>query len=201
MTTLYLIRHSVKYQRKEFDSINAPDDKDLIDEKTILSVSGEKRAEILCNKSIFDNVDIIYSSSMVRSIQLNKHINVDNRLNERRYGKQNSSHFEDWYEKQYLIPDFKTEGGESQKDVYNRMHEVLDEILEKNNNKTVAIFSHGYAITFALLKWCELVSINRKRILKYKFKNKIIFNKELNAPEVFKLTFDNKNIIKGYSIP
>ena len=203
MTTIYLIRHSVKYPKKEYETVNAPDDKDIDDEKRILSVEGEKRAEILSTKHDFDNVDVIYTSNMVRTIQtakylatrLNKHINVDYRLNERRYGKQNSDDFEDWYERQYLYKDFRTEGGESQEDVRIRMSEILDEILKKHNGQTVAIFSHGYAITFLLLKWCKLISVNRKRELKYEFNNKILFNKEINAPEVFKLTFDNDKLL------
>ncbi len=203
MTIIYLIRHSVKYPRKGYDSFNSPDDKDKIDEKTILSVVGEKRAEKLCEKSVFDNVDVIYASNMVRSIQtakylanrLNKNINIDYRLNERRYGKQNSDDYEDWYERQYLYKDFKTEGGESQEDVRVRMNETLSEILKKHKDKEVAVFSHGYAITFLLLKWCKLLEVTRERKLKYEFNNKIIFDKIINAPELFKLTFDNDKLL------
>ena len=203
MTVIYFIRHSVKYQKCEYDSYNAPDDKDMKDEKSILSVIGEKRAEILCNNDKFNDVDVIYASNMVRSQQtakylatrLSKHINVDARLNERRYGKQNSDDFKDWYERQYLYKDFRTEGGESQEDVRERMLDILSEILKKHNNKVVAVFSHGYAITFMLLKWCKLLSVNRERVLKYEFNNKVIFNNIINAPEVFKLTFDNDKLL------
>ena len=202
MTTVYLIRHSVKYQRTEFSSYNAKDDKDIKDEKTILSVIGEKRAELLSTKSIFDDVDVIYSSSMVRSIgtakylasRLNKKINVDARLNERRYGKKNSDDYPDWYERQYLYSDFKTEGGESQEEVRNRFLESLYEILDKHKDENIAIFSHGYAITFSLLKWCKLISVTRDRRLTFKYKNKIILDKIINAPEVFKIVFDNKEL-------
>ena len=203
MTTIYFIRHSVKYPKSEYESTNAPDNKDLRDEKTILSVEGEKRAELLCSKSVFDNVDVIYASNMVRAIgtakylstRLHKHINIDTRLNERRYGKQNSDDYEDWYERQYLYKDFKTEGGESQEDVRNRMLEVLNELLKKYENKTVAVFSHGYAITFLLLNWCKLIDVNRERKLTYEFKDKIIFDKTINAPELFKLTFDKYKLL------
>ena len=202
MTILYLIRHSVKYSRFDYESFNAKDDKDLKDEKSILSVIGEKRAEILCNKSEFDNVDIIYTSNMVRSMatgkylanRLNKQLNIDERLNERRYGKQNSDSFPDWYERQYMYEDFKTEGGESQKDVRSRMDEVLNEILSKHQNKVIAVFSHGYAITFYLLKYCKLIDVTHERKLTFKYKNKIILDKILNSPEVFKLTFDDKEL-------
>ena len=74
MTELYLIRHSVKYPKKEIDIFNSPDSDELRDEKTMLSVTGEKRAELLCNKSIFDDIDVIYASNMVRSMQTAKYL-------------------------------------------------------------------------------------------------------------------------------
>ena len=203
MTTVYLIRHSVKYSKTEYESFNGKNDKDLIDEKAILSVLGEKRAEILCNKSDFDNVDIIYTSDMSRSMatakylatRLNKKINIDARFNERKYGKQNGDDFPDWYERQYLYEDFKTEGGESQKDVRNRFLDGLNEILKKYSNKNVAIFSHGYAITFTLLNWCKLINVDRKRKLTFEYNGKIIYDKILNSPEVFKLTFNGNELL------
>ncbi len=201
MTTIFLIRHSVKFESKIYENYNAPDDKNEKDEKTILSIDGEKRAEILSNEAVFENVDVIYSSSMVRSIatakylcsKLNLKINIDKRLNERRYGIQNSDQFKDWFSRQYLDENFKTTNGESQKDVSERVHACLEEILKSNKNKTIAVFTHGYAITFALLKWCKLISVDETRKLKYEFNNKIIFDKIINAPEVFKLEFDNNN--------
>jgi len=203
MTTVYLIRHSVKYPKSQYNFVNYDDDKNLYDEKTILSVIGEQRAEKLCSKKILDNVDVIYASNMVRSIatakylatRLNKNINIDQRLNERRFGKQNSNDFEDWYERQYLYKDFKTEGGESQEDVQKRMLESLNEILNKYEGKEIAIFSHGYAITFLLLKWCKLINVTRDRKLTYEFNNKIILDKIINAPELFKLTFDKDKLL------
>ena len=71
------------------------------------------------------------------------------------------------------------------------------EVINANNGKRIAIFSHGYAITFLLLKWCELESISTERILKINFRGKNIFNKRLNSPEVFKLVFDSNNEIKS----
>lgn len=203
MTIVYLIRHSVKYPKSQYNFVNYDDDKNLYDEKTILSVIGEQRAEKLCSKHILDNVDVIYASNMVRSIgtakylasRLNIKINVDQRLNERRFGKQNSNDFEDWYERQYLHKDFKTEGGESQEEVQKRMLEALNEILNKYEDKEIAIFSHGYAITFLLLKWCKLINVTRDRKLTYEFNNKIILDKIINAPELFKLTFDKDKLL------
>ena len=57
-TTVYLIRHSVRINTKDvIESWKTSQDKVLRSEKIILSVTGEKRAEILSNdsKRIFDN--------------------------------------------------------------------------------------------------------------------------------------------------
>ena len=203
MTILYLIRHSVKFERKDINVFNAPDSNTLKDEKTMLSVIGEKRAEILCNKDIFNDIDVIYASNMVRSQQtakylctrLNLPLNIDERLNERKVGIRNSDLVKDWYTKQYLDPKYKTKEGESQEEVSLRMHSFINEAIKKHKDKKVAVFTHGYAITYALLKWCKLLSITDDRVLTYEFNNKIIYNKILNAPEVFKLTFDNDKLL------
>ena len=50
------------------------DDKDIRDEKTMLSVTGEKRAEILCSKEEFNNIDVVFASNMVRSMQTAKYL-------------------------------------------------------------------------------------------------------------------------------
>ena len=50
-TTVYLIRHSVRINTKDvIESWKTSQDKVLRSEKIILSVTGEKRAEILSNE-------------------------------------------------------------------------------------------------------------------------------------------------------
>ena len=61
----------------------------------------------------------------------------------------------------------------------------------KNKNKRIAIFTHGYAITFFLLKWCKLIDVTDEQVLTIEFNNRILFSKRLNAPEVFKLTLND----------
>jgi len=203
MTILYLIRHSVKFERKCTNRLNCFDTNQLIDEKSILSVVGEKRAEILCNKEIFNDIDIIFSSNMVRSMQtakylctrLNLPLNIDERINERKMGIRNTNIDKDWYVKQYLEPKYKLKEGESQEEVQKRMHSFISEIIKKYENKNIAVFSHGYAITYALLKWCTLKNITKDRVLTYEFNNKIILDKIINAPEVFKLIFDKDKLV------
>ena len=50
MTTVYLIRHSTKFDPQNIDIYNTTDDKQLKTEKKMLSIEGEKRAEILSNE-------------------------------------------------------------------------------------------------------------------------------------------------------
>lgn len=204
ITTLYLIRHSVRMPTSIIESYNTTQSELLLNEKIILNTIGEQRAKILCSKEELQNIDVVYTSNCVRTLQTAKYmlesqnlkVNIDDRLDERRKGISNSDQVPNWFEKQYYDENYKTIGGESQKDVKNRMNEVINEILNRHKDKRIAIFSHGYAITFYLLKFCKLLDIHDKK-LKYEYNGKILFDRSINAPEVFKLTFDNlelKNI-------
>ena len=201
MTTIYLIRHSVRLPNNLIESRVTKQDKLILSEKIILNVEGEERARILCDKDEFSDVDVIYASNCVRTLQTAKYlmnrlslgVHIDDRLDERRVGIPNGDIYPDWLERQYLGPLFHTEGGESQEDVRNRVDEVISELLKEYPDKKIAVFSHGYAITFYLLKYCKLVNVTSGH-LTYKFQNRIIFDKEINAPEVFKLTFDKEQL-------
>lgn len=208
MTTIYLIRHSVRMPQNQIESYNTIQNELLKNEKIILSIEGEKRAEILSKEKELQDIDIVYSSNCVRALQTAKYImenqnlkvNIDERLDERVVGISNDKEHPNWFEEQYYDENYKTVNGESQKEVRNRFDEVIQVILEKYKDKRIAVFSHGYAITFYLLKYCELVNIENKR-LKIKFKNKIIYDNRINAPEVFKLTFNDKDIINIEYLP
>lgn len=208
MTTIYLIRHSVRMPQNQIESYNTIQNELIKNEKIILSIEGEKRAEILSKEKELQNIDVVYSSNCVRALQTAKYImesqnlkvNIDERLDERVVGIPNDKEHPNWFEEQYYDENYKTVNGESQKEVRNRFDEVIKIILEKYKDKRIAVFSHGYAITFYLLKYCELVNIEDKR-LKIKFKNKIIYDNRINAPEVFKLTFNDKDIINIEYLP
>ena len=205
-TTVYFIRHSVRFKNSELIESYRTDQSELLkNEKIILSVTGEKRSEILSNEKELQNIDVVYTSNFVRTLQTSKYLldkqklklNIDDRFDERRVGVPNENKVNDWYTQQYIDENYKTVGGESQLEVRDRMYEALMEIVNANKGKRIAVFSHGYAITFLLLKWCKLESISTERILKINFRGKNIFNKRLNSPEVFKLVFDSNNEIKS----
>lgn len=205
MTEIYLIRHSVRFMNADIESYLTAQSNLIKNEKVILSVEGEKRAEILSREEELQNIDKVYASNLVRTQQTAKYlcynqnlkINIDDRLDERRVGIPNDNEVTDWFTRQYLDENYKTVGGESQVDVRNRMYDAICDILKSNKDKRVAVFTHGYAITFLLLKWCKLINITYLEHLTLSYEDKIIFDKRINAPEVFKLTFDDlelKNI-------
>ena len=201
-TTIYLIRHSVRLKSALIEKNNSTQSGTIKSEKSILSIEGEKRAEILSNEKELQNIDVVYVSNCVRTLQTAKYLMdkqklkaiVDERLDERRTGKSTiQMPPKEWIYNQYFNENFKTEGGESQNDVRKWFSEAFEEILKNNKGKRIAIFSHGYAITFFLMKWCKLLSIDENYVKKLEFKNEIIFNSKMNAPEVFKLELDEND--------
>ena len=120
-TTVYIIRHSENTPLANLKFINCKDSNQLVNEKSILSVSGEKRAEELSKNEELHNLDAIYSSSYARSIATAKYlalenntvINIDDRLNERKVGEIGDLDFGEFERLQKNDFDFKLSGGES----------------------------------------------------------------------------------------
>lgn len=89
-TIIYLIRHSEQYR----DCIyNFSSDSECVkNEKIILSVDGEKKAQLFAEQEELKKIDAIYSSNYTRAMATAKYIalnnnlkiNIDDRLGERR---------------------------------------------------------------------------------------------------------------------
>lgn len=201
-TIVYLIRHSVRFSMNDINTYNTTQSNIIKNEKVILSVEGEKRAEILSNEKELQNIDTVYTSNCVRTLQTAKYllekqhlkVNIDERFDERRIGKPNDDLYKNWFELQFLDENFKTEGGESQKEVRARFNEAFEDVLAKNQGKRIAIFSHGYAILFFLMNWCKCEYAKDTDRLKFIYNGEEILNKKINAPEVFKLEFEDNNL-------
>lgn len=201
MTTIYLIRHSVRLKRNLIEEYKSNQERIIKEEKIILSTLGEERAKLLATKSELDNIDKIYASNCVRTLQTAKYlmerhnlgVTIDDRFDERRVGIPNDGEYPNWFELQFTDENYKTINGESQKDVRERMTDAINEILDGYKNKRICIFTHGYALLFYLMGFCEFKFYSRDRI-SLKFNDKIIFDRYLNAPEVIKLEFNNKKI-------
>ena len=197
MTTIYLIRHSKPM--KVNNTFNS-DSLQIQNEKSSLSIEGEQIAQNKLSKKEFDNINILYSSNYVSTIQTAKYlsikndieINVISDLGERRFGIDSWNELPENFErKQFLDENYKLNNGENQKEVRDRMYSVIMKILNEYPDKRIAIVSHGTAISYLLKKWCEIDIFDNK--LRYSFKNKMIFEGYFNYCETFKLEFDNEN--------
>lgn len=197
MTTIYLIRHSKPM--KVNNTFNS-DSLQIQNEKSSLSIEGEQLAQEKLNKKEFDNIDVLFSSNFVRTIQTAKYlaaknnikINIISDLGERKFGINSWDELPENFErKQFLDENYKLGNGESQKDVRTRMYTIIMNIINKYPNKRIAIVSHATAISYLLKTWCNATIVDDK--MRYSFNNKIILDGHINYCETIKLEFDNEN--------
>lgn len=201
MTIIYLIRHS-----KTLDVNNelSTDTLQIQNEKKVLSKEGENLAKDKFNNSIFNDIEIIFTSNYVRTIETAKYISENNdikinildELGERRFGISSwSEKPKDFERRQFLDENYKIGDGENKKEVEQRMYDCILKILKENKNKTIAIVSHATAISYLLNKWCNIKI--EDNMLSYKYNNKEILKGPINYCETLKLTFDIENNLKN----
>lgn len=199
-TIIYLIRHA---ETIDEDGIrNTDETMQEINEKEILSIEGELASQKLSKNKELNNLDAIWCSNYTRAKQTAKYIskennlqyNLDKRLCERKLGNiEDLAKFmadkdtRDPSREQLAFPDFKTRDGESANDTNKRMNEFINEILKKYKGKRVAIISHGGAIKFYLLNYCN---VNERLNLSYNGEEVIV-----NSPCLLKLTFKNDDLL------
>ena len=202
MTVVYISRHSEPF--KKLGKYNTNELEQIKNEKTLLSINGENKARKLSEFSELNNIDILYSSSYVRAISTAKYIaekndivlNVDARLGERKFGVNNISELPANFGKtQFRNMDYKLPNGESINEVSKRMNEVLLEVINNNKNKKIMIISHATSITAMLSKWCSIKLNEEKKKIEIFFKDKLVFDGNWQAPELFRLEFDNEELI------
>ncbi len=199
--TIYLIRHSVKFNPKNIDLYNTLDNKQTQTEKKMLSVEGEKRAEILSRQEEFKNVDAVYSSDYARAMQTAKYflhdglkLNIDRRFNERTNGDIDKEKYPNFFCDQYHDKYLKADNGESQIEVSKRITEAFYDVV-KTDYKKIVIVAHGTSLTFLLMNWCKLLDVQSNLLRKLEFNGKVIIDRPYNSPEVFKLTLDGDKVI------
>lgn len=203
MTTVYISRHSEPL-KKLIGEYNVNEVEQIRNEKNPLSVNGEKYAKELSEREELQKVDVLYSSHYVRAMSTAKYIaernniklNVDERLGERKFGVKNISDLpDDFFDEQFRNWDYKLPDGESINQVIKRMNEVLKEIINNNKGKNIAIVSHGTALSSMLTTWCEVKLNEETKLIEIYFKGNLVFDGNWKAPELFKLEFDNDNLI------
>lgn len=202
MTTIYLIRHSAPFV--EID--NYTNYKDVLwkeyNKNMILSPLGEEKAKELCNIEELKNINEVYSSNSSRAIETAKYlaesnnvkIKLDDRINEREFGVLylkdlpndfNKLSFDD---KTYKIGD-----GESLDDVDNRFKSFISELLDKNIDRVIIVM-HGIILLSYLESICDYFDFDGKRFY-IKYKDNIVLDGTPSNPSVYKIEFNNKNVI------
>ena len=201
MTIIYLIRHS---KTLGVNNELSTDTLQIQNEKKVLSKEGENLAKDKFNNSIFNDIEVIFTSNYVRTIETAKYISENNdikinildELGERRFGISSwSEKPKDFERRQFLDENYKIGDGENKKEVEQRMYDCILKILKENKNKTIAIVSHATAISYLLNKWCNIKI--EDNMLSYKYNNKEILKGPINYCETLKLTFDIENNLKN----
>lgn len=187
-TTVYLIRHSEP--SKIINYLDSNDSLQIRNEKNILSSFGEEKAKELSLTEEMQNIDVVISSKYVRAISTaryiaennNTNINVIEDFEERKFGINSWDELpKDFEKKQLEDKTYKLNDGENQIEVAKRMYNALLEVIKEHKGKRIVIVSHATAITFLFMNY---------------FSDKIVLNNDFkwNAPEVFKLEFNNNSL-------
>ena len=193
---VYFIRHSEVL--KGIDNSFNNDSLQINNEKSILSISGEKLAKEFSLLEEFNNVDLVVSSNYVRAISTAKYFVernkcrflVTNLFGERKHGVSSWDELpRDFEERQFNDFTFKVGSGESLVEVRDRMLKGLNMILESDFSKIVVI-SHATSIASMLSTWCSI-----KYGGEYKFNDKFFFDHEWNYLECFKLEFFDNELV------
>ena len=199
-TIIYLIRHAETVEENGIR--NTDESSQFINEKEILSVYGEEQSKRLSENKELKNIDVIWTSSYTRAKATAKYIannnnlciNIDSRLNERKLGNlkelaefMKNKNTKDPSQEQLLDRKFKTSDGESAEETNQRMTNFFDRILKEYEGKKIVVVSHGGAIKFFLLNWCE---VNEDVNLVYN--NKVL---DITSPCLLKMTFRDDELI------
>lgn len=129
--------------------------------------------------------------------QNNKDLIIIDDFGERKFGINSWDELpENFGNKQYEDENYKIPNGESRKEVTERMLNASNIVLEKYKGKKIAIVSHGTAMLFLFMNWCEFKPSNKDEwARKLIFNNKEFFDGKFFAPELFKLEFEDNELI------
>lgn len=209
MKTIYLVRHSKPLNSNNLLFDNGID-KQSQNEKIPLSKEGEELAYKMALNYFNSNINYLWSSTYERAISTAKYIallnnisiNITPLFNERKIGDTTNLNKAFWLT-QLQDEHAKAPNGESQHEVRTRMLQGLNNILDSiEDNSHVVIVTHATALTFLLMNWCELKNATlegKKRWLT--FHNKNVINDTFSTPEIFRLVFDDHNLIDIDRIP
>ena len=173
----------------------------------ILSIEGEEKAKALCNIKELDNIEEIYASATARAIATAKYladkknlsITLDKRINEIDFDVEYYKEMPNDFNKQMFgNKDLKINTHESFNDMDKRVNDFISEILDSDKTN-VAVIIHGIILLSYLGSIANETFDGKK--FNITFNNKEILNGTPSAPDIYKLTFDNKKVIDIERIP
>lgn len=201
-TIIYISRHS---EPMKVENTLSNDNLQLQSEKQILSPKGERRAKILSEIDELQDIDVVISSNYVRAMSTakyiadknNKELIVIDDFGERKFGINSWDELPENFENKQLEDEsYKMSNGESRKEVTQRMLNALNNVLDEYNGKKMVIVSHATAMNFLFMKLCEIKSDTEDECSsKFYFNDKEFFDGKYDAPELFKLEFEDKKLI------
>ena len=203
MATIYLIRHSAPFV--EIDNYQNYKNVSWLEynRNMILSGTGEENAKKLSDVEELQRVDEIYASNSFRAIGTAKYIaeknnikiKIDSRINEREFGVDRISDLPDDFTKiSFDDKSFKVGNGESLNEVDERFNSFINDILLKNNDKTIVVL-HGIILLSYLKSVCSVFNFDGKNF-DIRFNDKVILDGTPKNPSIYKIEYDdNKNVI------
>lgn len=198
---IYLIRHSGPFieieNYNDYENVKWND----YNKNMILSVLGEKKAEELTKIEELKNITDIYSSNSFRAISTAKYlseandskIKLDDRINEREFGIDYLNQLpDDFTKKSFDDKTYKVFNGESLEEMDYRFNNFIEELLQKNINKSI-ITIHGIMLLSFLQNNCDFSFDGKTTIAK--FNGKTIVDGKPKSPGVYKITYEDKKIV------
>lgn len=175
VTNLYLVRHA--HSTYTPDEIGRP-----------LSIKGFTDAERISDILKYENIEVVISSPYKRAVQtveriakdIGKEIIIEEDFKERTLSSMPVEDFDIAVKKVWEEPTFSWEDGESNIIAQKRGIKALLKVLKAYEGKNIAVGTHGN-IMVLIMNYFDR---------KYDFS----FWKELDMPDVYKLTFDNINL-------
>lgn len=177
-TNIYLVRHAHSIYTP--DELNRP-----------LSEKGFKDAEKITEILLNESIDFVFSSPYKRAIQtvegvaknINAEIIIEDGFKERKLAQRSVENFDESITKLWTNSDFSFEGGESNIKGQQRGIEALNKVLDKYNGKNIAIGTHGNIMVLMMNYFDK--------------KNDYDFWRNLNMPDIYKLSFKEGKFIKA----
>lgn len=175
LTNMYFVRHA--HSTYTPDEFGRP-----------LSTNGLADAERISKILENENIDIIISSPYKRAIQtvegvakfIGKEIIIEDGFKERTLSVKPVEDFNLAITKVWEEPTFSWEGGESNIIAQKRGIKAILKVLETYEGKNVTVGTHGNIMVLIMNYFDEKYGFN--------------FWKDLDMPDIYKLTFDNKNL-------